>query len=549
MKSIFWNRRGEFRLLLLYIPAVALTGVFANLRAPVLEIVWDMVFYKGLAFGLHHFSTFDLNRHFPMPPLYPFLISPGFFASDYLTVEMIQSWINPALYFLGLYPLYAYARRFLDPSASLFVCLLYLLYPAAAYTQWSMSENLAAPLALCVMLYAMRLLTDPRPRMRDGALLGFAIAGLVLTRIFLIVFCAAALFWVANRTARRDRDPSPVLMAFSTAFSLVVFSWWQLGYFTNHGPSLVYADFNQNPLPSLLASFFAIFSAHWTGLWLEGGLLITGLVVVQWLIAILFPQQRDPAFKEAVQMILFLYAACTVVVAWYYVKRMGFEPWSISLRYIFYLNLVSLPAVVAALGVLRRASRSTRLFHLGFYTAIVLIFSAGFLIPASWAKFSDPAAFFSNAPSLDFLYQIRNEGAWAVFGFLAGLSCLAGAVSLFSPRAGFLLLAGFLLYLQLSTFDQVDKVRRRAVQDSFAMEIHDLCRQIQMGKWEGLTLYCDDNIPLLVPNLYYWVNRPAGPWPEDGPRPRPPYLLVSRTDYPGGRLEFESGELKVYLFE
>ncbi|MGC9328838.1 MAG: glycosyltransferase family 39 protein [Candidatus Hinthialibacter sp.] len=549
MKSIFWNRRGEFRLFLLYIPAVALTGAYANLRPPMLEIVWDMVFYKGLAFGLHHFSTFDLNHHFPVPPLYPLLISPGFFASDYLTVEWIQSWINPALYFFGLYPLYAYSRRFLDQCASLFVCLLYLFYPSASYTQWTMSENLAAPLALCIMLYTARLLTDPRPRLRDGALLGLAIAGVILTRIFLIVFCAAALFWLANRTARRDRDPAPVLMAFSTAFSIVVFVWWQLGYFTNHGPSLVYADFNQNPLPSLLGSFLAIFSAHWTGLWLEGGLLITSMVVMRWLTAVLLPQKNNHSFQEVVQLIVFLYAACTVVVAWYYVRRMGFEPWSISLRYIFYLNLISLPVAVESLGALRSASWPNRLIQIGVYTGIVLLFSAGFLMPASWAKFSDPAAFFSNAPSLDFLYQIRNEGPWAVFGFLGGVSCLAGAASLFSRRTGYLLLSASLLYLQLSTFDQLDKVRQRAVQDSYAMEIHDLCQQIQQGKWEGLTLYCDDNIPLLVPNLYYWVNRPAGPWPEDGPRPHPPFLLVTRTAQPEGRLEFESGELKVYLFE
>ncbi len=146
LKLFAWNRQGEFRIFWLYISAVFLHGVCANWHPPILEVIWDMVFYKNLAYGLHHISSFDLQRHFPVPPLYPLLISPVFFASDYQMVERLLSWINPAMYFLGLYPAYGYARSILNPRQSAWVCVLYALYPSAIYSQWTMSENLAAPL-------------------------------------------------------------------------------------------------------------------------------------------------------------------------------------------------------------------------------------------------------------------------------------------------------------------------------------------------------------------------------------------------------------------
>ena len=215
MTNPLFDARGECRLPLLYIPAVLIYGTLANLYTPILEVVWDMVFYKSLAFGLHHPGTFHLKDHFPMPPLYPLILSLGCYAPTYLWIEAVQSWINPLLYFLGLYPLYRLSRTWLDPRMSALACLFYVLYPAAIYTQWSMSENLAAPLVLWVAALSVQILTGKRPSVVTGAWLGVAIATLALTRIQVIVLGAGAWLWLAYRTLKPPRAwpgprPSPV---------------------------------------------------------------------------------------------------------------------------------------------------------------------------------------------------------------------------------------------------------------------------------------------------------------------------------------------------
>lgn len=552
ISSIVYNRQGEFRLLWLYVPAVLIHGIAANWRPPILEVIWDMVFYKGLAYGLHHIGSFSLNHHFPMPPLYPLLISPGFFAPNYLAAEFIQSWINPAVYFLALYPAYRYARTILDPRQSAWVCLMYALYPSAVYTQWSMSENLAAPLAMWILILASRLLTDESPRMREGTWLGIAVACLALTRIFPIVFCAAVILWIAYRTARRNRYPAPILMAFSLSLTLAVTVWWLMGYLAYKSPSMVYANFNQQPLREAVSQFAPIFAAHWTGLWIEGGLLIAALLFVQWSASFFsFHEKKNESLSEIIQLVFFINLVLASAAAVYYTKRIGLEPWSVSLRYIFYANLASLPVAVSAMGKLRGANWRIRFAYGGLLAAAILLFSITFAISEAWQKLADSHAYFSNAPSLDFLYQIRNEGALTAFLTLAGISFVAGILFLSTRRVGAILLCIFLFYFQASAMEHLQMTRARAIREQDVVEIHDFCKQLELGKWKDVTIYCEEgvNYPHLIPNLIYWVQRGSGNLPPEDPRPPLPYLLLTKLKHADGEQVFESGELRAYLFE
>ncbi len=551
MKRYFFTRKGEFRLFWLYFLCVILHGMAANRYLPTLEVIWDMVFYKSLAFGLHHISSFDLHRHFPVPPLYPLMLSPAFFASDYLTVEWIQSWINPLLYFLGIFPTYYYARQLLDPVKSAWVCCFYVVYPSAVYSQWSMSENLAVPLVMWVMALSVRLLADEEPRMREGVWLGIAIACVALTRIFLIVFCVSVLGWIAYRTWRRKRYLAPIWMAFSLSGTILITVWWQMGYLTNQGHSMVYADFNHHPFASIFQQFLIIFAAHWTGLWLEGGMMVTAFMVMQWFRSWSSPRKMDCAMHETVQMVFLTALVFTVAVAGYYVKRMGIEPWSVSLRYIFYTNLISLPIAVGYLGSLREASWGKRG---GFVLALAMLlglFGIGFLLPEAWQKFYDNHDFFSNAPSLDFLYQMRNEGPWNVFGFFFALSWLVGILALFFRRVGMVLLVGLLLYIQLAALGHIQFGRNRILQEWRVAGLHDFCREKQSGRWQDLTIYCEEsaNAPFLVPNLVYWIQTPAGNLLPSDPQPAPPYLLLTYEIHQDGKSVFDQDGLRAYLFE
>ncbi|MFB3788060.1 MAG: hypothetical protein ACE15F_17005 [bacterium] len=548
MKITLYNSRGEFRVIWLYVPAVLVYGILANLYTPILEVVWDMVFYKSLAFGLHHPSTFHLKDHFPMPPLYPLILSLGCFAPTYLWIEAAQSWINPLLYFLGLYPLYRLSRTWLDPHRSALACFFYALYPSAIYTQWSMSENLAAPLVLWVAALSVQILTDKRPSTVTGAWLGVAAAALALTRIQVIVIGAGALGWLAYRTLKRRRDPAPVLMAISLSLTWLITVWWQMGYLTHPYSSPVYARFNSQNHASPLMLFTTLFSTHWTGLWLEGGAWITSLFLAQYIVALVRPSWLTPAQKEAFRMLFFLCVALIASVAMYYVRRTEYEAWSISLRYVFYANLMALPVSLSTLGIWKEMNGSRRILYAGLTILSAALLTAGFLLPDGWAGFAKVRDFFTNAPSLDFLEQIIQEGPWRTGAFFLGLSVTAGLTAFARQRLGALVLLLLLAYVQITTIDFTLEIRQKAIRNLWMNEIHDFCEQLEEGKWTGIPIYCEENTPHLVPNLSYWVNRSSTMLPPGSPRPREEHLLLTVQRHDDGMLLFRSGELRAYLF-
>ncbi len=548
MKFPLFNARGEFRLIFLYIPAVLVYGILANLYTPILEVVWDMVFYKSLAFGLHHPSTFHLKNHFPMPPLYPLILSFGCFAPTYLWIEVVQSWINPLLYFLGIYPLYRLSRIWLDPRRSTLACVLYTLYPSAIYTQWTMSENLAAPLVLWVAALSTQILTDKHSSTVTGAWLGVAAAALALTRIQVIVIGAAALVWLAYRTLKRRRDPAPILMAISLSLTLVITVWWQMGYLTHPYSSPVYAHFNQQNHASPVRLLITLFSAHWTGLWLEGGVWITSLFLVQYLVSLIRPSWLTPAQKETFRMLFFLGVTLIGSVAVYYIRRTGYEDWSISLRYVFYLNLLAMPVSLSTLGIWKESNLTRRLVYLILTVFSASLFAAGFLLPDVWMGYAKVRDFFTNAPSMDFMEQIIQEGPWRTGVFFLGLSIGAGICAFTNRYLGAAVLFGLLTYVQLTTIDFTLEIRQRAIRDLWMNEIHDFCEQLDKGKWTDIPIYCEEDTPHLVPNLKYWVNRNSALLPPGSPQPREEHLLLTVKRHDDGVLVFRSGELRAYLF-
>lgn len=548
--SFFYNKQGEFRLFWFYIPAVLLHGLIAVWRPPVLEIIWDMVFYKGMAYGLHHFSQFRLSDHFSVPPLYPWLISPAFFASDFLTTAFIQNWINPAVYFLGIYPAYYYSRSMLDPRQSALVCLLYVFYPSAVYSQWLMSENLAAPLVMWIMALAVRLLNDESPRMREGTWLGIAVACLALTKVSLLVYCAAVILWIAYRTALRDRYPAPILMAFSLSITIVITVWWLLGYLAYKANSIVYTEFTDLPLHDAISHFFPIFSAQWTGLWIEGGLIVTTLLFAQWALNFFFSKEKDDSFREIVQVVALITFLVVTAISVYNTKRTGITPWSVSLRHIFYVNLISLPVAVASIDRIRSESRTRKIAYCAFLVVAILLCSVSFAAPEAWQKLANSHAFFSNAPSLDFLYQLRKEGALAAWAVLAGISLCLGFSFPYLRRVGVWIVCILMIYIQSAALEQVINNRVRAIRDLYVTELHDFCKQLKLGKWKDITIYCEatDDHPYLATNLNFWVQRSAGNLPPNAPRPSLPYLLLTISPHTDGELVYESGVLKAYLY-
>ncbi len=313
---------------------------------------------------------------------------------------------------------------------------------------------------------------------------------------------------------------------------------------------MVYATFTSQPFHTLLHTFLTILAAQGTGLWIEGGLIVTVLIGLKWLTTLRDTGDGASREREIAQLVFFLLTTLWIAVSAYYVKRTEIEPWSVSLRYIFYGNLIGLPLVVAMQGVLREVGVITRISYTILLFAFISLFGVSLSIPESWQKIRESHEYFTNAPSLDFLYQIRNGGSGFALGVLASVSLLFGIVFLWTRRAGVILLCLTLAYLQFSALDYTQYIRQRAWADQDVSGIHDFCHEIQTGKWKDLTVYCEesDRSPFLMPNLLYWVQRASGYLPPEMPRPNAPYLLLTTQKHDDGELAFQSGKVRAYLY-
>lgn len=525
--------------------------ILANVGLPVLEVIWDAVFYKSMAFALSEPAQFSLQRIYPMPPLYPLALSLAHWPVDsYRWIEWLQSLINPAIYFTGVFALYRLARLFVSPGLSALACVLYAVHSASVYTLWSVSENLAAPLSMFTVYFGVKLLVEERPRLLDGAWLGLFGALSVLTRIQAIVFCGVLLAWLMLRYWRRGQNIAPLLLAYSVGFTLVMFAWVLLGYFSAHAQSPFYFDLAlSGEMTGVASQWLAVWLGQLHGLWIDGGLLVMAFLFVHLLASWLLPERVPAREREAA----WLFGVCLLVmvlfVSIYYVLRAPFEDWSISTRYLFYLNQMSFPLALCWLGRLQAFSWRERSVVLGCLAAVVLLLFAGLFFQGVWETLGDAKRFFTNAPGLDVMAQLRNEGPLTGGLLFVGVSLVLGAVWLFERRVGFALAAALMIYLQGSALDMAFHKRAMAEETLDARAIHAFCAQLEAGQWNETPIYCLEPFALLRPNLSYWVDRNSAPWPAEPPYPAPPYLLVTRDQFDRGRLVFEQDNLKAYLVE
>ncbi len=555
--SVFISARGELRVILLYVPAVIVYGLLANVGMPVLEVIWDMVFYKALAFSLYHWSTFDLSQNQPVPPLYSAILSLGFFAKDYLTVEMVQSWINPAMYFLGLFPMYWLARNFTSTNSSLFACLVYVFYPAVVYTQWSMSENLSAPLTLCVFWAALELLKAEKPRW--GVALGLAIvmAALCLTRIQALLLCGFVGLWLPFRCWRTNKPFAPPLVGAILSGALVIAVWGWLGFLSVQQNSPFYFNLERpesSALSEIASNFLTYLAAHGAALWIEGGLILTSVLLGAWLVAILAPSSLTTIEREYALLIGWALLLVVGFVSLYYILRAPYENWSIGLRYIFYFNHAAVPLAVALVSRFHRIESDHTLPEGGWKllvaaVSISMLIAAGTLWTGVWPALSSHKAFFTNAPSLDFLAQLRSQGPIVGGGVLAAISCILLVLWFSTWRPGMIAFAIILLYIQFATVEAAIGIRKAAAETLWGEAIHYFCDDYQNNKWRNLPIYCHEEFPFLVPNLNYWIQAKVFAVPDDRAVMPDSYVLVTPNDWPTGELVFSHQGLKAFLIE
>lgn len=550
------NRRGEFRVFWLYVPAVMIYGCMANIGTPVLEVIWDMVFYKGLAYSLHNWSTFDLSKNQSVPPLYPAILSVAFYARDFLTVEFIQSWINPILFFLGLFPLYRLSRLFVPPKQAIVACVFYVFYPAVIYTQWTMSENLAAPLTIFLFWFAALFLQSDRSRW--ALALGFAVvlAALCLTRIQSLLICGFIAAWVPFRCWRMKKPFLPPLGGAILSAPVVAGVWYWLGYLALERSSPFYFSL-ERPADSTFAleasKFLTMLAAHGAALWVEGALLLTPIVLGVWLVSILAPKHIAPIEREYALMLGWSAWALLIFVPIYYILRAPFEQWSIGLRYIFYVNHAAIPLAAAFLGRFRQSREENGSVRrgVGIQFAATLFFAiliaAGLLWTDVWTTLGNHKAFFTNAPSLDFLTQLRNEGPWIGGGVLLAISIVLITFWFSTRKVGLVIAAIAMLYIQFATLEGAVGIRKAAAQTLWGESIHHFCEDLADQKWGDVPLYCKEEFPFLIPNLAYWLHYPVGVVDDANPVPNPPYLLLTPEEWPQGELVFSESGLQAYF--
>lgn len=547
--KIIWTPAGEFRVPCLYLPVVVLYGFLASWGTPVLEVVWDMVFYKAMAFEFTNGSGFDLRRVYPVPPLYPLTLTVGTLADSYLTVEYIQRWLNAVLYFLALFPLYALARRFVSPLGAILVCILFVAYPASIYTQWSMSENLAVPLTLALFAVASRLLLEETPRLLDGACMGLCMMLLCLTRIQSIVLCAIVLGWLLLRFGLTRKTQSPLYFAYCIAFTGVIVIWWNLGYMSVQSSSPFYFDLSASAFSLQgIGLFFTIVISHAAGLWVEGGFVLLPLLLMHVLLSAAKPDLIPRPLREYGYLVSVSLGMITLFVGCYYLLRQDFEDWSIGLRYIFYCQLLVLPLLLWWINQAALLPWNKRGWCLGAFVGISIALWLLCFVPDVWLRLGESPLFFTNAPTLDFMNQIKNETVLMGGGVLLGASLLLGvSVFLWKWVALSLVLVVF-VYLQACTFDQNADLSKRALDTLGTKGIHALSERLEAREWGDRMVYVEEPFHYIRPSLAYWINRPSIPWPEGPPYPTINFLLVTRTERADEEPVFQEDGILVYLY-
>ncbi len=542
---------GEFRLVWLYLPAVLFHGWFATKDVFIIDVYWDSIFYKQLAFGLADWNTFHIQNHFPVPPLYSFFLSFAVMDGDYILTETLQSWLNPAIYFLGLIPTYKLTRLFLSRHYGILAAVLFIAYPTGVYTQWTLSENLSFPLSLFCFYFAAKSLSQPSFSKTDSFYFGLLCAANLLTRIQSIAFVFPLALWCIFRRWRNHSNAAELFEACSGGVILWIFMLFYLGYFEAKGDWVLYSTTDEQIKRSVvdyILAFLNRFYAHWTALWIEGALLLPTIPLAG-LLASKFGAIKLNSSQREILHCWFIVSLCLVgSISFYRLLRLDVEYWSVSLRHLSYVNLLAIPL---AFFVLDSFVHSTKKAYaiLCFLTAALILWGSMFL-PEVWPGLVRPATYFSNAPTLDFMEQLKSTGP-----LLSGIMFLVISIAVLSLMirfmiAGLMVWIVLLLYIYGCSMDYINQDRRYAIERMGYEDIHLFCAQLEEGRWNEYTIYCmeDERVQYLRPNLRYWINRYSAVHVQNKPMPEPPFLYLTFRDDASGELVFLSGDLKAYLF-
>jgi hypothetical protein len=172
--------------------AGARIGLLTHVYAP--TVFMDELGYQKLAQSIGRTGELALfNQHgMSYSPLYPLVLSPIYALGA--SAPTAYHWIkivDAILISLSIFPTYKIARFVLARRESLFVAALGAFAPLMYYSAFTMSENLAYPLALVAVWAMLAAVREPSPR-NDALLLG-AIVLASLARVQLIVLLPAAL--------------------------------------------------------------------------------------------------------------------------------------------------------------------------------------------------------------------------------------------------------------------------------------------------------------------------------------------------------------------
>jgi hypothetical protein len=164
----------------------------SQVQAP--TVFSDEIGYEKLAqsIGLTgHLGLFD-DRGLSYSPLYPALLSPIYAlgASAPVAYSLIKM-VNALLISLAVFPIYGLARFVLPRRFSLLVAALSVVAPVMTYSSFSMSENLAYPVALLAFWTMVRAIRDPGPLADALLLVGIGLA--TAARVQLVALFPAAL--------------------------------------------------------------------------------------------------------------------------------------------------------------------------------------------------------------------------------------------------------------------------------------------------------------------------------------------------------------------
>jgi 4-amino-4-deoxy-L-arabinose transferase-like glycosyltransferase len=214
------------------VAASALARFLVALRSPVPWIFPDEWIYAELARSfadLGHFQVWDVDWAVRTSgPLYPLLMAPAYRLADSPEhAYVLMRALSCVLMSLAAVPAYLLARRVVDRRRAFLASVLTLLVPSMAYTSKVMTENVAYPLFLTVVLAFVRVLERPSAGGQLAALsliaLGILSRGemVVLVPVYL---CSILTFAVLERRADQGAGGSrtaAVLRTYRVTWMLV----------------------------------------------------------------------------------------------------------------------------------------------------------------------------------------------------------------------------------------------------------------------------------------------------------------------------------------